>query len=186
VITVTIPPLRERIEDLPLLVDYFIKQVGRRRTPLAGISDRAMQALAACPWRGNVRELENLVQHMTVLYAGETVQLADLPEKYRNPSGDAGLQSSCMTRGGADVSGPEQLSIFSAAAAPPSPPAEEWSEEGIDFKAMVNDFESQLIIQALKMTKGNKKEAARILNLKRTTLLEKIKKKNLQDLWQEE
>jgi DNA-binding NtrC family response regulator len=55
-----------------------------------------------------------------------------------------------------------------------------WSDDGVDFKALVNDFETQLILQALEVTKGNKKEAARILNLKRTTLLEKIKKKNLQ------
>jgi len=184
VIPVTIPPLRERIEDLPLLVEHFIEQVGRRRTPLAGISDKAMQAMAACPWRGNVRELENLIQHMTVLYAGQTVRRNDLPEKYRIPSNNRPLQSSCMTTGQAEPSGPEQLSIFSAAA--PAAPSPELSEEGVDFKALVNDFESQLIIQALRLSRGNKKEAARILNLKRTTLLEKIKKKNLQDLWQEE
>ncbi len=184
VIPLTIPPLRKRIQDLPLLVDYFIEQVGKRRTPLTGISDKAMQALARCPWRGNVRELENLVQHMTVLYAGQTVKLGDLPEKYRAPSDSRPLQSSAMDNSEDQAEGPEQLSIFSAAA--PTPVTPEWSEEGVDFKALVNDFESQLILQALRMTKGNKKEAARILNLKRTTLLEKIKKKNLQDLWQEE
>jgi transcriptional regulator with PAS, ATPase and Fis domain len=184
VIPLTIPPLRERLEDLPLLIDYFIKQVGKRRKPPAGISDKALAALYQCPWRGNVRELENLIQHMSVLYAGQVVKLDDLPEKYRNASKEPEAASACMAGDPTQVTGPEQLSLFSAAAAVDT--SGEWSEEGIDFKAMVNDFESRLILQALKMAKGNKKEAARILNLKRTTLLEKIKKKNLQDQWQEE
>ena len=58
-------------------------------------------------------------------------------------------------------------------------PEDNWPQAGIDFNALVNDFETQLIVQALKLTQGNKKEAARLLNLKRTTLLEKIKKKEL-------
>ena len=75
-----------------------------------------------------------------------------------------------------DVTGPEQLLLFSSATIVTE---EIWPESGVDFNALVNDFETQLIIQALKMTQGNKKEAARLLNLKRTTLLEKIKKKEL-------
>ena len=184
VIPLTIPPLRERKEDLPLLINHFITNIGKKRSkPLQGFDQQAMQALYACNWRGNVRELENLVQHMTVLYGGSTVRLADLPEKYQSGSGDQELQSPCINKPFNQPPGPEQLSLFSA----PAPAGEEiWSDEGVDFKALVNDFETQLILQALKMTKGNKKEAARILNLKRTTLLEKIKKKNLQNLWQEE
>ncbi len=54
----------------------------------------------------------------------------------------------------------------------------------MDFKELINDYESQLIIKAMKMTRGNKKEAAKLLNLKRTTLLEKIKKKGLQGKWE--
>lgn len=179
VIPVIIPPLRERMEDLPLLIHHFIKSIGKqRKKPLQGFDKQAMQALNSCSWRGNVRELENLVQHMTVLYGGATVALTDLPEKYQSPGDDQVLQSPCSQQAEPGVTVPEQLSLFSAA-----PVADEtWTDEGVDFKALVNDFETQLIIQALQMTDGNKKEAARILNLKRTTLLEKIKKKNLQDL----
>lgn len=169
VIPLTIPPLRDRKEDLPLLIDHFIKNIGKKRKkPLQGFDKPAMKALSACNWQGNVRELENLILHMTVLYAGSTVKLVDLPEKY---------QSSSENQNGTQISAPEQLSLF-----PDTIPAGDkvWSDDGVDFKALVNDFETQLILQALEVTKGNKKEAARILNLKRTTLLEKIKKKNLQ------
>ena len=77
---------------------------------------------------------------------------------------------------GVDLTRPEQNLLFATTAAVPE---EHWPETGIDFNALVNDFETQLIVQALKLTQGNKKEAARLLNLKRTTLLEKIKKKEL-------
>ncbi len=180
VIPLTIPPLRERSEDIPLLIDHFIDNLKKTtRKPLQGFDLAAMQALCSYPWRGNVRELENLVRHMSILHGGAKVSFADLPEKYRNGAQAAPADSGNATTG--DVSRPEQLSLFSATV----PPVEElWSEEGVDFNALVNEFETRLIIQALKMTEGNKKEAARILNLKRTTLLEKIKKKELQKSWQ--
>ena len=176
VIPLTIPPLRERKDDIPLLLEHFIATVGNRRNkPLLGFDNQAMQALFCCEWRGNVRELQNLVQHMRVLYSGAMVGLADLPEKYQP---------------GSNPVNSEQVSLFTpsqpvAQSLAPTPDEPVWSDDGVDFKELVNDFEAQLIIQALKMTKGNKKEAAKILNLKRTTLLEKIKKKNLQDKWLE-
>jgi DNA-binding NtrC family response regulator len=61
----------------------------------------------------------------------------------------------------------------------PTPPPAEWSEDGLDFNILISDFEDQLIMHALRRSGGNKKEAAKLLNLKRTTLIEKIKKKQL-------
>ncbi|PIE56933.1 MAG: sigma-54-dependent Fis family transcriptional regulator [Desulfobulbus propionicus] len=186
VIPVIIPPLRKRREDIPLLVDHFIKELARvKKKPLQGFDLAAMQTLTTCEWRGNVRELENLVQHMTILHGGSTVSHADLPEKYRTGGRDRGstkVAKEQAPRSG-NVSGPEQLMLFSGPAARSQ---EVWSDDGVDFNDLVNDFETQLIVQALKTTKGNKKEAARILNLKRTTLLEKIKKKELQNIWQDD
>ncbi len=176
VIPVSIPPLRERPEDIPLLIDHFVKAIGSgKKRPLLGFDLAAMRTLATFPWRGNVRELENLIQHMTVLHGGSQVSYNDLPDKFRNGAqaqpGQA--QSSAAPE---DVTRPEQLLLFSPS---PAAPPEVWPDSGIDFNALVNDFETQLIVQALKLTEGNKKEAARLLNLKRTTLLEKIKKKEL-------
>ncbi len=181
VIPLSIPPLRERTEDIPLLIEYFIKTLGKnKKNPLLGFHASALQALFRFPWRGNVRELENLVQHMTILYGGTLVGCNDLPEKYR--SDDQSVQPSHYGVQPLldEVTRPEQLMLFSAVAAATE---EIWLESGIDFNALVNDFETQLIMQALKMTQGNKKEAARLLNLKRTTLLEKIKKKELSGDW---
>lgn len=194
VVPLVIPPLRDRKEDLPFLLDHFIKTTGNKRTkPLLGFDRNAMQALLSCDWRGNVRELQNLVQHMRVLYGGEIVAFNDLPEKYQvdfkediNENFNVSATENeppppCANR-------PQELTSSVYPDLPPvtTPAAVGFSaEEGVDFKAMVNDFESQLILQALKMTRGNKKEAAEILNLKRTTLMEKIKKKQLQDAWQD-
>lgn len=185
VVPVAIPPLRERKEDIPLLIDHFIKNFAKtRKKSVLGFDLAAMQTLTHFGWRGNVRELENLVQHMTILHSGSNVSHSDLPEKYQNGSCDftqqaaAGNSEASETQrpSSAGAPQPEQLPLFSGAQ---QPGQESWPDEGIDFNALVNDFETQLIVQALKITEGNKKEAARILNLKRTTLLEKIKKKEL-------
>ncbi len=176
VVPVAIPPLRERSEDIPLLIEYFINTIGKtKKNPLLGFNPAAMLTLSHFPWRGNVRELENLVQHMTILHGGTHVDYHDLPEKYRNgPLPPEPASAPAQETG--NVSPPEQLLLASSAAAIAG---EMWPDSGIDFNALVNDFETQLIVQALKLTQGNKKEAARLLNLKRTTLLEKIKKKEL-------
>jgi transcriptional regulator with GAF, ATPase, and Fis domain len=189
VIPVTIPPLRDRREDIPLLIEHFIHNlVSKRKKGLLGFDLAAMQTLTNLHWRGNVRELENLVQHMTILYNGQRVCYNDLPEKYKATQENGTPQAAGLSsapQASVDPAGPEQLPLF-APGAPGNQTEDNWPEDGIDFNALVNDFETQLIVQALKMTQGNKKEAARILNLKRTTLLEKIKKKELQASWTEE
>ncbi len=118
-----------------------------------------MAALIEYPWPGNVRELENLVQRMAILHSGEVVTAATLPEKYQGehvPRDEAE----------AEVSSADLLAGL--------------DEENFDFNALVSDFEDRLILKALSKTGGNKKEAAKLLNLKRTTLIEKIKKKQLE------
>ncbi len=115
-----------------------------------------MDCLVNYAWPGNVRELENLVQHMVVLKGGKTIGLSDLPPKF----------TSDFTPSGASDS-------------PADMPPVDLGEGGIDFNDLVGRFEEQLIRQALSATSGNKKAAARLLNLKRTTLTEKIKKRNI-------
>lgn len=184
VIPLTIPPLKERREDIPLLLNSFIHHYStlRGREPLIFTAD-VIQALTQHEWRGNVRELENLVQHMSILYSGKTVLLEDLPEKYTtgfDPSIHMEIQSHPVL---SDDSSP----LIEAAESSDflSDPALLWEGGEIDFNELINAFECKLIILAMKMTSGNKKEAARLLNLKRTTLLEKMKKKELLDIWEE-
>ncbi len=184
VIPVAIPPLRERAEDIPLLIEHFIARIGKnKKSALLGFDAVALAALSQFPWKGNVRELENLIHHMTILFGGSQVGFHDLPEKYRSgPLPSPPEPPPQKPEESLDVRRDEQQMLFSSTTIG----SEVWQESGVDFNALVNDFETQLIVQALKSTQGNKKEAARLLNLKRTTLLEKIKKKELIDTWTDE
>lgn len=167
VIPLVAPPLCERQDDIALLIESFIERFSRRKTDRRTVIDPlAMRSLQAYSWPGNVRELENLMQRLVILHRGKKITLKELPEKY-----------CCI-----DVHDePEEPSVES----PSQPtfstahPVPEWSDEGLDFNGLISDFEDKLILQALNRTGGNKKEAAKMLKLKRTTLIEKIKKKNL-------
>jgi len=152
VIPIHIPPLRERKEDIPLLVDHFLRQfTSQKRRDVDGISPEVIQILMEYPWPGNVRELENLIERLVILKGKGTIVPEDLPEKY-------------LTR-------PRRMG---------SAPEIQIPDEGIDFDAAVEAFENALIIQALQKAGGVKNKAAQYLRLNRTTLVEKIKRKNLQ------
>jgi DNA-binding NtrC family response regulator len=150
VIPIRIPPLRERIEDIPLLSAYFLESFCRlRKRKLRPFGQDVVDALMRYDWPGNVRELENLVERLVILAEGDRVALADLPEKFLNGHSAA------------------------AAAAPAIP------EDGLDFNHLVDEFENRLIAAAMAKARGNKNLAAQFLGLKRTTLVEKLKKKGL-------
>jgi DNA-binding NtrC family response regulator len=105
-------------------------------------------------WPGNVRELENLVERLAILTEGDVVNAHDLPEHFMERS--------------------EQLTVVELGTELPA--------DGLDFNSLVDNFETRLISMALSRTRGNKKAAARLLHLNRTTLIEKIKKKGLEFL----
>lgn len=150
VIPIVIPPLRERKEDIPLLVANFIEKFSRdTRRSVQGFDHEAMEALIAFDWPGNIRELENLVERMVILKGNGTITFQDLPEKYRGKA------------------------LKPRVEAAPLP------IDGICLSSAVEEFENRLILQALEKTGGNKKEAATLLNLKRTTFIEKLKKKKM-------
>ncbi|MBU1564343.1 MAG: sigma-54 dependent transcriptional regulator [Proteobacteria bacterium] len=176
VIPLNLPALKDRIADIPLLINTFQEKYTRQRgrEPFA-FSTPAIAAITHYEWRGNVRELENLIQHMSILYSGRMLQLEDLPEKFHNVTIPVEEKTE-VALSPPTPSPPESLNTFSQSLS--------WQDGQIDFNELINDFETQLIVQAMKLTEGNKKEAARILNLKRTTLLEKIKKKAIEGLWQ--
>ncbi|MDD2899845.1 MAG: sigma-54 dependent transcriptional regulator [Desulfuromonadaceae bacterium] len=158
VIPITIPPLRERREDIPLLIHTFLTRFNAdKRNAVKGFSREALSILGNYEWPGNVRELENLVERLVILKGSGIIAPDDLPEKYL--SGKV----------------PCQAPVY----IPRLSPDNLLPEEGICLNSAVDEFENNLIIQALARSGGNKKEAAILLNLKRTTLIEKLKKKNL-------
>jgi len=157
VIPITMPQLRQRRDDIPLLIHSFLTRFNSERRHLVkGFSREALDLLCNYDWPGNVRELENLVERLVTLKNSGFITPDDLPEKY--------LQASSSRTG-------EGFIVMQA--------NDELPSDGICLNSAVDAFERNLITQALKRTAGNKKEAAELLNLKRTTLIEKLKKKNM-------
>ncbi|MCB0341433.1 MAG: sigma-54-dependent Fis family transcriptional regulator [Pseudobdellovibrionaceae bacterium] len=151
VIPIEIPPLRTRKTDIPLLFHYFMEQFNRnKQRALQGVSPDAMDLLNNYPWPGNIRELENLVERLAILKGSGIVDVYDLPQKYRGKHNFV-----------------------------PSPDKVEIPESGVDFNSAVDAYENQLILKALEKTGWNRNQAAMLLKLNRTTLVEKIKKKGL-------
>jgi len=151
VIPVRIPPLRERKTDIPLLAHHFLDHFNRsKKKKIKGITDEAMESLMSYDWPGNVRELENTIERVVILVDRDIIGHQDLPER------------------------------FHALPQPESPQVLEIPEEGISLDTAVNEYERNLILQALIKTGWVKNKAARLLNLNRTTLIEKIKRQNLQ------
>ncbi len=173
VIPLNIPPLKDRVADIPLLIKAFIRNYSEKRgREKFSFAPGAMTALQQFEWPGNVRELENLIQHMAILFSGREVGYGDLPDKFHSED---------LTDGNKLPPAPPQNKEDGEEAIPKNHIM--WKDGQIDFNEVINDFETQLIVQAMKLTRGNKKEAAQLLNLKRTTLLEKIKKKNIEGPW---
>jgi DNA-binding NtrC family response regulator len=150
VIPMALPPLRDRREDIPLLVQHFLERFCRELSPprpVMTVSQQAMRRLMAYAWPGNVRQLENALERAVALSAGrQQIELFDLPPDIQ----EAGV-----------ASGPAAFAL---------------PEDGIDFDEYVSNVERELIRQSLERTGGNKGRAAQLLNLKRTTLVEKLKR----------
>lgn len=155
VIPIHLPPLRERKEDLPVLIDHFIEKIAKRkRKTIKGVSVEAMRLLEAHEWPGNIRELENLMERLIVLKdEGGVIMPKDLPDKIRQAR-----QAAAAANAQVDL-----------------------SAEGIDFNEAIDNYERELIVTALQRVNGVKKKAAEYLNLNRTTLIEKMKRKGLLD-----
>ena len=187
VIPLTVPPLRERKKDIPALLESFItKYTSKRGREPISFAPQTMSVLNEYEWRGNIRELENLVQHMSILYSGTTIYPDNLPEKYTvsfDVHAQAASTASNPVKQSSMINSTTERAELLAPLRPDTPEID-FSSGPVNFNELVNDFERELILGAMKRTAGNKKEAARLLNLKRTTLLEKIKKKELTGLWE--
>ena len=144
-----LPTLKERKGDIPFLVSYFLEQFRQKVNLPAKISDKAMKIMVNYSWPGNVRELRNLIERLVVLNEGEEILPEDLPEKLR-------IESERVAQRNLEVDG-----------------------EGISFNTAVSEFEKALIISALEKTNWVKNKAAQLLKIKRTTLVEKIKRYQL-------
>ena len=151
VIPIRIPPLRERLTDIPLLVKHFLQEFGKKKKkPVKRLAPKAMELLVRYPWPGNVRELENLVERLVILSEGDVVEVEDLPQRFRE-TGSLGGDAESI----------------------------DFPESGFNLPQALAEFERRLILKALERSNWVKSRAAQLLNLNRTTLIEKMKKQQI-------
>ncbi len=184
VFPIEMPALRERREDLPALVSEFTARNSAEGRGAVHFSGRALAALAAHSWSGNVRELSNLVERMSIICAGRTVEITDLPHKYQPPQdwtcdapsseADRAASPPCAA---APLSEADALALLESAPAPSDEPDTcALPEQGIDLREHLLSIERELVGQALARADGIVAQAARLLNLRRTTLVERLRK----------
>ena len=206
VVPIEMPPLRARGEDLPLLITELARRIGQAGRPRVQFTGAALEALQAYRWPGNVRELGNLVERMSIQCAARPVTIADLPARYRPADWNVetgaigGELLACATpiRVIAPLlqalpSVPTLPARVTTAPAPaPSddePPAmdpvltdallDTTFPQQFDLRNHLEALEQQLIVRAMRAAGGTVAQAARLLGLRRTTLVEKLRKYSL-------
>lgn len=151
VVPIQLPPLRARRDDMPLLAQHFVlKSCTANGLAPRTIGQDVLRVLMNCAWPGNIRQFENAIEHAVAMSsAGLEITIAMLPEEIRQPS---------------------ESHILPPMAIP---------DEGINFTSVVSQLERELILKCLEKTGGNKRQAARLLQLSRTTLIDKLHRLNV-------
>jgi sigma-54 specific flagellar transcriptional regulator A len=165
VFPIDMPPLRERVEDIPVLVNDLIHRIEHEKRGSVRLTPAAIAALTHYSWPGNVRELANLMERLAILHPYGVVDIGDLPEKFRPMGRVDTLQLPEVT-----IQGDEPDSTVFAPRLPSG---------GLDLKAHLNTLEQSLIQQALDESEGVVAHAAKRLHMRRTTLVEKLRKYGL-------
>jgi sigma-54 dependent transcriptional regulator, flagellar regulatory protein len=183
VFPIQMPPLRERLEDLPLLVEQILRQLRRAGGGEIRFSAAAVEALQGYGWPGNVRELANLSERLSILHAGTEIGVEHLPQRYQPAT--AALPASSIS--GASMS--QALAMHHEFRWPGVNEAVEARavcdeqdaplQEGVDLNGHLGNVEMKLIRRALAQSGGTIAEAARLLGIGRTTLVEKMRKYGL-------
>jgi len=174
VVRIHIPPLRERREDVRLLVNYFLKKFARdQETAPKSISSGVIKALEQYHWPGNVRELENVVRRALVVAKGDAILLSDLPPEIvgQPPAPSASAPLSTASAGTADVGGTDVVALTRKLF--------QWARKDPKLK-LIPAVERELVLQALKETSGNQVQAAKLLGITRATLRKRIEKFGIQ------
>lgn len=155
VFPITLPLLRERAEDIPILINEFLAKLKETHQTEVNLTDAALAALCQYTWPGNIRQLANVIERLTILYPGKTVDSIDLPEEVNGPwiTADSPLLSKDF-----------HTVIYA------------FPEKGIDLKHYLENLEVHFITQALALTHGVVARAAQLLGMRRTTLVEKMRK----------
>ena len=203
VFPIDVPPLRDRPEDIPLLAQRFIDLQQEQNGEVISLSRDALTQLCQCEWQGNIRELGNLIERLTILYPGEEVDIQKLPGRYAASQADwiqtprhdpvavakfiddlfkgmdGATQEKVAVLPTPVESGAEDLSGLFATVdqlPPVTPHVVDFTVGDIDLKEHLAEIERDLIFAALEHTDWVNAQAAKRLNLQRTTLVEKMRK----------
>ena len=173
VFPIEMPPLRDRTEDIPMLVHDLIRRIEHEKRGSVRLTPLAVSALTYYHWPGNVRELANLIERLAILFPYGVVDVGDLPEKFRE---GVPIQELKLTEHPVYEETPQEqiAELQEAAALAHLPP------EGMDLKAHLIELEKNLIQQALDEADGVVAQAAKKLKMRRTTLVEKLRKYDMQ------
>jgi sigma-54 specific flagellar transcriptional regulator A len=179
VFPIEIGPLRSRVDDIPVLINELVQRIEHDNKGSVRFTSGAMMALCQHDWPGNVRELANMVERLAIIHAYGVVDVKDLPEKFHQYSTDVvQAQEGIVLQ--EDFLSPAVMSESSAT--PLFSPSSQniIPEQGLDLKEHMNNLECSLIQQALDETNGVVAHAAKRLNMRRTTLVEKMRKHDIQ------
>jgi two-component system nitrogen regulation response regulator GlnG len=167
VVRLHLPPLRERREDIPLLVNYFLEKLARgQQCAPKSIAPAVIKTLAQYHWPGNVRELENAIRRALVVAKGDTILLSDLPAEITGAGANTPLAAAGREAAGTDTATLARQ-LF------------QWARRDPKCKVLPA-VERELVVQALKETHGNQVQAARLLGITRATLRKRIAKFGIQ------
>jgi sigma-54 dependent transcriptional regulator, flagellar regulatory protein len=179
VFPIEVTALRDRIEDLPLLVEDIISCMESANRSSVQFTKAALNALMQYEWPGNIRELANLIERMAIIYPNERVDVANLPEKFQQYKVLGEIRIPAQTVDSDDIAELlEKVDVNDAIDG--SPALAQLPTEGIDLKEYLNVLEGDLIRQALIECSGVVAHAAKRLNMRRTTLVEKLRKYDLE------
>ncbi len=174
VFPIEMPPLRERVEDIPLLVNELVKRLEHEKRGSVRLTQAAVLALCQYHWPGNVRELANMIERFVIMHPYGVVDAHDLPQKFQIDNGaDTSALSAAIQQNAIYDNAPNAASI-DLLDTPRLP------QDGIDLKEHLSNLECNLIKQALDDADGVVAHAANRLRLRRTTLVEKLRKYGLQ------
>jgi len=162
VFPIEVPPLCERASDIPLLIHEMIARIERENRGSVRLSKKAIAMLQQYEWPGNVRELANLIERLAILFPHGVVDSKDLPEKYQSGDFVPDIEES-------EVDNPGIINVSRS-------DLRQLPSDGIDMKKYLTDIEIALIEQALSKTNNVVARAATMLNMRRTTLVEKMRK----------
>ena len=172
-----VPPLRERLDDLPVLVATITEQLAQSGRGEVRLGDETLAALRAYHWPGNVRELTNLIERLAVLRPGGLVHIHDLPSRYRQSTPDTPIDAPGQAAEPTAAPPCSDHGMQTCALAPlPTAMRVDLPQEGLDLRGHMAAIELSFIHAALDRTQGVVAHAAQLLGLRRTTLVEKLRK----------